>query len=267
MIMGRLCGVGSINQIGESMKTVLKILEEARKKREIEKRIFLKQNDYSVADAINAEIIEITRVVGRLLELEKDERVSNWRKIDKDNLPEVEVLAINLEKGSFGYKEKMLGSLGVDFDVVICEGECERLENCTHYIDPDEIGFGEVIGIEKSITGPILVIDTRKVSMLDDINESEGCGHDKQLKAFFDYFCELEIKRENEPFVFKTRVHQSSVELTEYQKSFEKFCKRFGEEDLKSFYETFRETLPIGPNKPKPYQDRFAKRHSLKSKW
>ena len=59
----------------------------------------------------------------------------NWEKIDTENLPANEVLAANFKAGTFGYKEKIIGHLGIDEGKIICESECEMLENCTHFID------------------------------------------------------------------------------------------------------------------------------------
>lgn len=60
-----------------------------------------------------------------------------WIKIDKENLPEGEVLAGNFKKGTYGFKEKCIGFLGIDEgeDFVSCENDNEVLENCAHYID------------------------------------------------------------------------------------------------------------------------------------
>ena len=62
-----------------------------------------------------------------------------WIEIkDKNNLPEEEVLAANFAKGTFGYKEKIVGYLDLINDhghiVVICCGERIILSDITHYI-------------------------------------------------------------------------------------------------------------------------------------
>lgn len=63
-----------------------------------------------------------------------------WIKIDKDNLPENEVLAGNFGAGTYGYKEKIVGYLSYDkeYDCIICSATGEELGNCTHYIDIHE---------------------------------------------------------------------------------------------------------------------------------
>lgn len=58
-----------------------------------------------------------------------------WIKINRDKLPDNEVLAANFEPRTFGYTEKLLGSLHIDNGIVCCENSNEILENCTHYID------------------------------------------------------------------------------------------------------------------------------------
>lgn len=59
-----------------------------------------------------------------------------WTPIDTNNLPDKEILAANFKQGSYGYKEKLLGYIGVGDDgVICCENDNEVLENCTHYID------------------------------------------------------------------------------------------------------------------------------------
>lgn len=62
-----------------------------------------------------------------------------WIEIDKYNLPEGEVLIINLKERTYGYKEYILGYLSIDDDKVHAESECEILNNPTHYIDPKKI--------------------------------------------------------------------------------------------------------------------------------
>jgi hypothetical protein len=60
-----------------------------------------------------------------------------WILLDPNNLPEKEVLAANFKSGTFGYKEKLVGYLGVDErnNNIVCEAESVILENCTHYVD------------------------------------------------------------------------------------------------------------------------------------
>lgn len=57
-----------------------------------------------------------------------------WIKLNKENLPEGEILAANFKVDTYGYKEKIIGYLYVNNDNVECDGG-EILENCTHYID------------------------------------------------------------------------------------------------------------------------------------
>ena len=47
---------------------------------------------------------------------------------------EIEVLAANFKKSSYGYKEKNMGYLYKEGLMICCDGD-ELLENCTHYID------------------------------------------------------------------------------------------------------------------------------------
>jgi hypothetical protein len=46
-----------------------------------------------------------------------------WIKIDKNNLPDGEVLSANFEIGTYGYKEKIIGYLSMDKSEIICESE------------------------------------------------------------------------------------------------------------------------------------------------
>jgi hypothetical protein len=59
-----------------------------------------------------------------------------WLKIDPDNLPIGEVLAACFS-GSYGDKEKIIGSLGRGSKkgTFTCMSEYEALHECTHYID------------------------------------------------------------------------------------------------------------------------------------
>lgn len=59
----------------------------------------------------------------------------NWIKIDLENLPTGIVLAANFEEFTFGYKEKMIGSVSQYNGVVVCENDYDILDNVTHYID------------------------------------------------------------------------------------------------------------------------------------
>jgi len=69
----------------------------------------------------------------------------DWRKINAANLPEGEVLVANFKAKTFGYTEKLIGSLYInDDDVICCEGENEVLENCTHYININMYDIKEV---------------------------------------------------------------------------------------------------------------------------
>ena len=58
-----------------------------------------------------------------------------WTKLNIEDLPENEVLAGNFKKGTYGYKEKLIGYLSDNIDYITCENENELLNNCTHYID------------------------------------------------------------------------------------------------------------------------------------
>jgi hypothetical protein len=61
---------------------------------------------------------------------------SIWTPIDRDNLPDHEVLAANFKEGSYGYKEKLIGYLEEYGDGIIgASSQDEVLENITHFID------------------------------------------------------------------------------------------------------------------------------------
>ena len=57
-----------------------------------------------------------------------------WIKLDYGTMPTKEVLAGNFAKGTYGYKEKVMGYVNFDGQTFSCEG-AELLENCTHYVD------------------------------------------------------------------------------------------------------------------------------------
>ena len=57
-----------------------------------------------------------------------------WIEIDKYNLPEGEVLIINLKERTYGYKEYILGYLSIDDDKVHAESECEILNKALNFI-------------------------------------------------------------------------------------------------------------------------------------
>ncbi len=60
----------------------------------------------------------------------------HWKGIDRDNLPEGEVLALNLTPKTYGYKDYILGYLDFDIkDAIICTNEFESLTNCTHFME------------------------------------------------------------------------------------------------------------------------------------
>lgn len=61
-----------------------------------------------------------------------------WIKINKNELPENEVLAANFKEGTHGYKEKIIGYLYYENDVILCEKDSAILKNCTHFIDIDK---------------------------------------------------------------------------------------------------------------------------------
>ena len=58
-----------------------------------------------------------------------------WQKINKNRIPNSEVLSANFQPGTYGYREKLIGYLSIKDDCIICENENESLENCSHYID------------------------------------------------------------------------------------------------------------------------------------
>ena len=84
-------------------------------------------NDRAADDAVN-KLHEV---------LEKS--YMKWIPIDPDNLPKGEVLAANLEPGTHGYSEKLLGYLRFiesgQGETVICEDDQQLIYGCTHYID------------------------------------------------------------------------------------------------------------------------------------
>jgi hypothetical protein len=57
-----------------------------------------------------------------------------WIKLEIGNLPEHEVLAANFAKETYGYKEKSIGYVFDNGEMISCDAT-ELLENCTHYID------------------------------------------------------------------------------------------------------------------------------------
>ena len=57
-----------------------------------------------------------------------------WIKLKIGNLPEGGILAANFTKGTYGYKEKNLGYVFDNDEMISCDAT-ELLENCTHYID------------------------------------------------------------------------------------------------------------------------------------
>jgi len=58
-----------------------------------------------------------------------------WIKLNKEKLPELEVLAANFKFQTFGYKEKCIGYLYLNNNgEIICENNHELLGGCTHYI-------------------------------------------------------------------------------------------------------------------------------------
>ncbi len=59
-----------------------------------------------------------------------------WQKININNLPKNEVLCANFKKGTYGYKEKMIGYISSYVDGRIqCSNEEEILSPVTHFID------------------------------------------------------------------------------------------------------------------------------------
>ena len=70
------------------------------------------------------------------------EAIMTWQKIDPNNLPKREVLAVNFRSDTYGYGEKILGRLYVSQVTqlgVSCENDIENLDNCTHYFDIEKI--------------------------------------------------------------------------------------------------------------------------------
>lgn len=63
-----------------------------------------------------------------------------WKKIDRDNLPEYEVLVTDGTDYLVGYLSYFDDSY---VQYIICEDDNTVLPNPTHYIDPNEIEFEE----------------------------------------------------------------------------------------------------------------------------
>lgn len=82
----------------------------------------------------------------------------NWKKIDPKKLPNKEVIAANFEKGTHGFKEKLIGYLSKDHGQVICESENEILQNCTHYCELDR--DDNFILNEKILTAVVVIVLT-----------------------------------------------------------------------------------------------------------
>lgn len=68
-----------------------------------------------------------------------------WEKIDIENLPDKKVLAANFAPGTYGYKEKIIGYIGLleGNDRSHCENDHEILENCTHFIPINDFDIDE----------------------------------------------------------------------------------------------------------------------------
>ena len=59
-----------------------------------------------------------------------------WKLIDKNNLPKGEVLAANFNSGTFGHKDKLIGTLYVNgAGNVTCDADDTIFNDCTHYAD------------------------------------------------------------------------------------------------------------------------------------
>jgi hypothetical protein len=58
----------------------------------------------------------------------------DWVKLDEKYIPDGEILAGNFEKGSYGYKEAIIGFLRYcPNEKFICENDFEILKNVTHW--------------------------------------------------------------------------------------------------------------------------------------
>ena len=59
-----------------------------------------------------------------------------WEIIPEE-LPAGEVLAANFKKGTYGYKDKLVGRLyrSERDGSVSCDADSQIMENCTHYIE------------------------------------------------------------------------------------------------------------------------------------
>ena len=75
-----------------------------------------------------------------------------WKEVDPQNLPQSEVLAINLRSpDALDYQEKGLGYLSYDLGRVWCHNKFGEITliSCTHYIEIDKISMSGKFEIKK----------------------------------------------------------------------------------------------------------------------
>lgn len=58
-----------------------------------------------------------------------------WVKLTENNIPSHEVLCGNFNKGTFGYKEKLIGYVIFDGEEFYCDNDTDSLGDVSHYID------------------------------------------------------------------------------------------------------------------------------------
>ncbi len=72
-----------------------------------------------------------------------------WIEINKDELPNREVLAANFKPETYGYKEKLVGYVAFsESGTAYCESDRELLENVTHYIDLTQFDIENYVSVE-----------------------------------------------------------------------------------------------------------------------
>ena len=65
-----------------------------------------------------------------------------WIKLDMDNLPDNEVIAVCFENGSNFWAHKLIGYVFGNGEFISCEdGDSNLICDCTHYIDIHKFDF------------------------------------------------------------------------------------------------------------------------------
>ena len=62
-----------------------------------------------------------------------------WIEITELTKPNIEVVAINMKPGTYGYKEKLVGYIRYNENLgcFVCSDENTELRNVTHYLNPN----------------------------------------------------------------------------------------------------------------------------------